>query len=147
VEKNITPEQIVEQYKQKGIPFPGIGHRVKSLHNPDKRVIILCEYTRKNFVHTSYLDYALQVEQVTLQKADNLILNVDGCIAAVFLDALTSSQQFSATEINEIVELGYMNGLFALARSIGLIGHILDQKRLGAGLYRHPTDDIFYNLE
>ena len=31
-----------------------------------------------------------------------------------------------------------------LARSIGMIGHILDQKRLGEGLYRHPTEDILY---
>lgn len=140
----IGPEQLVEDLKQKGIPFPGIGHRVKSIHNPDKRVAILAEYARKNFRSTPYLDYALTIETVTLQKGDNLILNVDGCIAAVFLDALADSKQFSAAEINEIVALGYMNGLFALARSIGLIGHILDQKRLGAGLYRHPADDIFY---
>jgi ATP-citrate lyase alpha-subunit len=39
-----------------------------------------------------------------------------------------------------------LNGLFALGRSIGLIGHILDQKRLGSRLYRHPTDDIAYMM-
>lgn len=37
-----------------------------------------------------------------------------------------------------IVETGYLNGLFVLARSIGLIGHALDQKRLAQPLYRHP---------
>ena len=45
-----------------------------------------------------------------------------------------------------MVRLGYLNGLFALGRSIGLIGHILDQKRLGSRLYRHPADDIAYMM-
>ena len=35
-------------------------------------------------------------------------------------------------------------GLFVLGRSIGFIGHHLDQVRLKQGLYRHPTDDITY---
>jgi ATP citrate (pro-S)-lyase len=39
-----------------------------------------------------------------------------------------------------------LNGLFVLGRSIGFIGHHLDQKRLRAPLYRHPADDIFINM-
>ena len=39
-----------------------------------------------------------------------------------------------------------MNGLFVLGRSIGFIGHYLDQKRLKQGLYRHPWDDISYMM-
>ena len=34
--------------------------------------------------------------------------------------------------------IGYLNGLFVLARAIGLIGHALDQQRLRQPLYRHP---------
>jgi ATP citrate (pro-S)-lyase len=30
---------------------------------------------------------------------------------------------FTQQEIDEIVEIGYLNGLFVLARSIGLIGY------------------------
>jgi citrate synthase len=45
---------------------------------------------------------------------------------------------------NKLMEIGYLNALFALARCIGIIGHIFDQKRLKAGLYRHPWDDIVY---
>jgi ATP citrate (pro-S)-lyase len=37
-----------------------------------------------------------------------------------------------------------LNGLFVLGRSIGFIGHYLDQKRLKQPLYRHPWDDISY---
>lgn len=143
-DRKIEPAIFIEQMKQKGIPIPGIGHRVKSIHNPDKRVELLKEFAKKNFPSTKYLEYALQVEKITTKKAENLILNVDGCIAALFLDALESSKEFSAEEINEIIEIGYLNGLFALSRSIGIIGHILDQKRLKEGLYRHPTEDILY---
>ena len=108
---------------------------------------MLKEFARKNFPTTKYLNYVLQVEKITAKKAENLILNVDGCMAALFLDALHSSQQFSEEEIKEILEIGYMNGLFALSRSVGIIGHVLDQKRLKEGLYRHPTEDILYLME
>ena len=47
-------------------------------------------------------------------------------------------------EISDIVKIGYLNGLFVLARSIGLIGHTLDQKRLQQPLYRHPWDEVLY---
>ncbi|MBS3127503.1 ATP citrate synthase [Candidatus Woesearchaeota archaeon] len=143
-DKNQPPEEFVEMMKKKGIPIPGIGHRVKSKQNPDKRVELLKEFGRKNFPATQYLNYVLEVETETLKKADNLILNIDGCMAALFLDALVSAECFTQEEINQIIEIGYMNGLFALARSIGIIGHIFDQKRLGEGLYRHPTEDILY---
>ena len=47
-------------------------------------------------------------------------------------------------EIKDIIKIGYLNGLFVLARSIGLIGHALDQKRLQQPLYRHPWDEVLY---
>lgn len=87
-----------------------------------------------------HLDYALTVEEYTLQKAANLVLNVDGCIAALFLDLLYSSGCFTQKEMDDIIQVGYLNGLFVLARSIGLIGHALDQKRLQQPLYRHPWE-------
>ena len=63
--------------------------------NRDKRVELLQKYARKFFPATRYLDYALRVERYTLTKAANLVLNVDGCIGALFLDLLHSSSQFS----------------------------------------------------
>ncbi|MDM7934122.1 MAG: citrate/2-methylcitrate synthase, partial [Methanothrix sp.] len=145
-ETGLTPEEFVNEMKRRGINIPGIGHRVKSVKNPDKRVQLLIQYARANFPRTELLDYALQVEQLTTAKKGNLILNVDGCIGILFLDLMSSCGAFSKEEIDEIVRLGYLNGLFALGRSIGLIGHILDQKRLDARLYRHPTEDIAYML-
>ncbi len=140
------PKLFVEEMKQKGIRIPGIGHRVKSKTNPDIRVKLLVNFAEVNLNSNKYLNYALAVEQLTLKKSPNLILNVDGCMAAVFLDCLVSAE-FTQEEIKDIVEVGYMNGLFAVSRSIGMVGHILDQKRLKEPLYRHPTKDILYHTD
>ena len=101
---------------------------------------------QKNFPSSKLLDYALAVETVTTSKKDNLILNVDGCIAVCFVDLLRNSGAFSAEEAEDYLKMGVLNGLFVLGRSIGLIAHFLDQKRLRTGLYRHPWDDITYLL-
>jgi len=79
-------------------------------------------------------------------KKSNLILNVDGAIACAFVDLLRNCKAFSHQEANEFIEMGTLNALFVLGRSIGFIGHYIDQKRLNQGLYRHPTDDITYFL-
>ena len=83
---------------------------------------------------------------MTTSKKDNLILNVDGCVAVCFVDLLRNCGAFSADEAEEYLSMGVLNGLFVLGRSIGLIAHFLDQKRLRTGLYRHPWDDITYLL-
>jgi len=139
-----TPQQFVDDMKNKGVNIQGIGHLVKSIHNPDMRVTIIKGYAKKNFKSTPLLDYALEVEKITTSKRDNLILNVDGCIGICFVDLLRS--EFKKEEADDYIKMGALNGLFVLGRSIGLIGHYLDQKRLKQGLYRHPWDDIAYML-
>lgn len=37
------------------------------------------------------------------------------------------------------MKIGTLNALFVLGRSIGFVGHHLDQKRLRAPLYRHDA--------
>eukprot|EP01018_Ginkgo_biloba_P032324 Gb_32255 [translate_table: standard] len=143
-DKGLSPYQFVEGMKKKGIRVPGIGHRIKRGDNRDKRVELLQLYGRTNFPAVKYMDYAVQVETYTLSKANNLVLNVDGAIGSLFLDLLVGSGMFTQPEIDEIVEIGYLNGLFVLARSIGLIGHTFDQKRLKQPLYRHPWEDVLY---
>ncbi len=137
------PQEMVSEMKAMNILIPGIGHRVKSVINPDKRVEILKKYAKENFPKTEYLTYALKVEKITTAKRDNLILNVDGCVGILFLDLL-DSLDFSKKEISGIIETGALNGLFVLGRSIGFMGHILDQKRLKTDMYRHPWNDILY---
>jgi ATP citrate (pro-S)-lyase len=137
-------EQFVKDMRRQNKLIMGIGHRIKSLSNPDKRVEIIKQYALEHFSDNTVLKFAMAVEQITTKKKANLILNVDGCIAVCFVDMLRSCGAFSIEEADELVENGCLNGLFALGRSIGFIGHYLDQKRLKQGLYRHPWDDISY---
>ncbi|KAJ7621802.1 citrate synthase-like protein [Mycena polygramma] len=142
----LTPREFVDNSRKANKLISGIGHKIKSVNNPDLRVELVKEYVRKNFPSHSLLDYALAVEKVTTAKKDTLILNVDGCIAVCFVDLLRDSGAFTPEEADEYIKIGTLNGLFVLGRSIGFIGHHLDQKRLRAPLYRHPADDIFINM-
>jgi len=125
----------------------GIGHRVKSVENPDMRVTIVKSFVKRHFKTSEVLDYALEVEKVTTKKKSNLILNVDGAIACAFVDLLRTCGAFTVEEANQYIEIGVLNGLFVLGRSVGFIGHWIDQNRLKQGLYRHPTDDISYIVD
>ncbi|MFU8888383.1 MAG: citrate/2-methylcitrate synthase [Trueperaceae bacterium] len=144
-DRGLTPQQFVDEMKRKGVNIQGIGHRVKSVHNPDLRVSIIKAYALEHFRSSALLAYALEVEKITTAKRNNLILNVDGAIGIAFADMLRS--EMPREEADRYVALGALNGLFVLGRTIGLIGHHLDQKRLKQGLYRHPWDDIAYLLD
>ena len=50
------PAAFIDEMKRAGINIPGIGHRIKSLDNPDKRVELLKKYAREFFPSTTYLD-------------------------------------------------------------------------------------------
>ncbi|KAL1864738.1 ATP citrate lyase subunit 1 [Diaporthe australafricana] len=145
-DKGLSPRDFVDSMRKANKLIPGIGHRIKSRNNPDLRVELVKEFVKARFPSTKLLDYALAVETVTTSKKDNLILNVDGCIAVCFVDLLRNCGAFSSEEAEDYLSMGVLNGLFVLGRSIGLIAHFLDQKRLRTGLYRHPWDDITYLL-
>ena len=122
IDNKLSVEDFLAYMKKNVGPVPGIGHRVKSLRNPDKRVKELVGYVKSLGIKTPHLDFALEVEKITAAKKDNLILNVDGTMAAV------------------LVDIGFpvdsLNGFFILARTIGMIGHWTDQKRQGSRLIR-----------
>uniref|UniRef100_H2UUH3 ATP-citrate synthase n=1 Tax=Takifugu rubripes TaxID=31033 RepID=H2UUH3_TAKRU len=145
-DSGMLPMEFVNKMKKDGKLIMGIGHRVKSINNPDMRVQILKDYVKQHFPSTHLLDYALDVEKITTSKKPNLILNVDGFIGVAFVDLLRTCGGFTRDEADEFVEIGALNGIFVLGRSMGFIGHYLDQKRLKQGLYRHPWDDISYVL-
>ncbi|XP_057682298.1 ATP-citrate synthase isoform X1 [Corythoichthys intestinalis] len=145
-DSGMLPMEFVNKMKKDGKLIMGIGHRVKSINNPDMRVQILKDFVKQHFPSTQLLDYALDVEKITTSKKPNLILNVDGFIGVAFVDLLRTCGGFTRDEADEFVEIGALNGIFVLGRSMGFIGHYLDQKRLKQGLYRHPWDDISYVL-
>jgi ATP-citrate lyase alpha-subunit len=122
VDKKLSPEDFLVYMKEKVGPVPGIGHRVKSVKNPDKRVRELVDFVKSQGLPTPYLDFALSVEKLTTSKKDTLILNVDGAMAAILVDFGFPVES--------------LNGFFILSRTIGLIGHWIDQNRQGSRLVR-----------
>jgi succinyl-CoA synthetase alpha subunit len=139
------PSFMVKDMKGKNVNIQGIGHRIKSVTNPDVRVTIMIDFAKKSFPVTETLDYALSVEKLTTSKRNNLILNVDGCIGVLCCDMLRGIG-YTRDDVREFVDLGILNAFFVLGRSIGFMGHIMDQKRLKSRLYRHPWDDIEYMM-
>ncbi len=145
-DNDLTPAEFLSYMKKQGVPIPGIGHRIKSLKNPDLRVEGLKKFAAEHFPATPLLDYALTVEQLTTSKKENLILNVDGTIGILMVD-MWRALGYPEDEIDEFIESGTLNAFFIVGRSIGFIGHILDEKRLAMPMYRHPMDDILYDVQ
>jgi ATP-citrate lyase alpha-subunit len=145
-DNNLSPKEFLGYMKKQGVPIPGIGHRIKSLKNPDLRVTGLMNYAAEHFPSTPLLDYARTVEALTTSKKENLILNVDGTIGILMVD-MWRALGYSEDEINEFIESGTLNAFFIVGRSIGFIGHVLDEKRLAMPMYRHPMDDILYDVK
>ncbi|CAH2062283.1 unnamed protein product, partial [Iphiclides podalirius] len=138
------PQEFVNEKRAKGELIMGIGHRVKSINNPDSRVRELKAYVTSRWPAWPVTRYALDVEAITTRKKPNLILNVDGIVAAAMVDLFRHCQLFTQEEGNSYIQMGSINALFVLGRTIGLVGHYLDQKRMKQPLYRHPWDDITY---
>jgi ATP citrate (pro-S)-lyase len=143
-DRKLSPTEFVAEMRKNNKLIMGIGHRVKSIENPDARVKIIKEFVRDKFPRSPLFDYALKVEAVTTRKRSNLILNVDGAIAVAFVDLLRESGRFTRDEADRYLKMGILNGIFVLGRTTGFIGHYIDQLRLDQGLYRHPWDDISY---
>jgi ATP citrate (pro-S)-lyase len=140
-----TAYNFVEYMKNKGQIISGIGHKIRSKDNPDGRVVMLNNFIRDNFpkeVDLNITNFAKQVEEITLKKKNNLILNVDGFIAVSILDGLL--HHFSTEYVERLLELDIFNAFFILGRTIGFIGHHIDQKMLGTDLYRMPQERVGY---
>lgn len=136
-----APAVLIEEYAAQRKYLLGIGHRKYSVDYPDPRVASILEFRNKLGSHP-YSDFALAVQDITIQKKGNLILNVDGAIAAVLLDVLAEKEGYSVSDLQEVVDAEVFNGLFVLSRSVGFMAHYFDQKRLDEGLFRLGPSDI-----
>ena len=128
--------------KQHGV-ISGYGHKYKTADDGDMRVTLLQNYVNDNLTCKYAIQYARQVESVLLKKRNTLILNVDGMIGCSIIDFLRGDN-FTDMEIIDILQNDILNGLFVTGRTIGFIGHHIDQKRLRQGLYRHPHNSVGY---
>ncbi len=127
----MTPQEFIDHWTDvERKKIMGIGHLKYTKNNPDPRVAKMVEELRKMKMETPVLDFALEVQDITTRKADTLILNWDGAIGCVLSDMGFPSAA--------------MNGFFVLARTIGFIGHWLDQTRRRSGLLRLPYTQVAY---
>jgi ATP citrate (pro-S)-lyase len=129
------PGSFVEEFAANKKYISGIGHRKYRVDLPDPRVQALLVYA-DGLEKKRFTNFAREVEKITIAKKGNLILNVDGAIAAVLLDLLSEKEGYSDEELRRLTEIEFFNALFVLSRSVGFIAHFLDQKRLDEGLFR-----------
>jgi len=141
VQHSITPADLVEKRARAKEYIGGIGHKKYRLDLPDPRTAILAKVATDLKKHT-YFDFAKGVEAITTQKKGNLILNVDGHIAALMLDVLSEKEGYSPVELDQMIAADFFNALFVLPRVVGFAAHYLDQKRIDEGLFRLPDDAI-----
>ncbi len=142
VKDGVEPAELVERRSRERHPISGIGHKKYRLDMPDPRTAVLAAFARK-LKHPVHYNYAKSIEAITTQKKGNLILNVDGHIAALMLDVLVEHEGYGTDELNTLIEADFFNALFVLPRSVGFVAHYMDQKRLDEGLFRLPDEDVF----
>lgn len=141
VNGGITPEELVERRSAERSMIGGIGHKKYRLDLPDPRTVILATHAGTHGDY-KYFAFAKGIEKITTQKKGNLILNVDGHIAALMLDVLAVEEGYNAEELDRLISADFFNALFVIPRTVGFISHYLDQKRLDEGLFRLPDDDV-----
>jgi ATP citrate (pro-S)-lyase len=133
--------ELVEEYARTKRKIAGIGHRKYRIDMPDPRVAPLLEFSAR-LPRRQYTQFALDVQATTTHKKGNLILNVDGAIAAVLLDLLAEKEGYKPAELKALVDTEFFNALFILSRSVGFMAHYFDQARLDEGLLRLGPDDV-----
>jgi ATP citrate (pro-S)-lyase len=142
VESGAKVGEFVEARTKKGALLAGIGHRKYRIGIPDPRVAALSEFTKLLKKHPHY-DFARAVEKVTTAKNGNLILNVDGVMAALLLDILAEKEKMDGAALQELIDAEFFNALFIIPRTVGFIGHFLEQKKNDEGLFRLPDELLF----
>jgi len=134
--------EFVEEKTRGGKLLSGIGHRKYRVGLPDPRVAAIAEFATLLKKHPHY-DFAREIEKVTTGKNGTLILNVDGAMAALFLDILSECESLSRDDLQELIDAEFFNALFVIPRTVGFIAHFIEQKKNDEGLFRLPDDLLF----
>ena len=139
LQKKQKPEDLVEEYAKVKKYIPGIGHKQYRIDIPDPRVQDLLKHAKNG----KYTAYAQAVETITTMKKPNLILNIDGAIGAVVMDILVTEEKLLSEQLQTLLDVQFIDGIFVLSRTVGFMAHYFDQKRLNEGLFRLPVEQVF----
>jgi citrate synthase len=103
--------ELVGAYRAEKKRIPGYGHR---FHTNDPRTLKLFAIAEEQGVAGEYVEMGKAIRQAIKENlGKDLPMNVDGAIAAVLC------------EMDFLPEMG--NGLFAIARTVGLTAHVFDE--------------------
>ena len=91
--------------------MPGFGHRY---HTKDPRTARLFELAREAGINGAHMQTALAVEKAFAAAKKSLPINVDGAIGAILADLGLNPVAF--------------NGIFMIARTPGLVTHVLEEQ-------------------
>ena len=94
-----------------GERMSGFGHRV---HTKDPRTARLFELAREAGVNGAHMQAARAVEKAFVDAKKSLPINVDGAIGAILADLGMNAAAF--------------NGIFMIARTPGLIAHVIEEQ-------------------
>jgi citrate synthase len=97
--------------REAGERMSGFGHR---LHTKDPRTTRLFELAREAGVDGSHMKAARAVEKAFSDAKKSLPINVDGAIGAILADLGMNPAAF--------------NGIFMIARTPGLIAHVIEEQ-------------------
>jgi citrate synthase len=123
-----TARETVAAYRADKKRIPGYGHR---FHSDDPRTRKLFAVAEEEGVTGEYTEMALAIREAMHEiLGRDLPLNVDGAIAAVLC------------ELDFPPEMG--NGVFAIARTVGLTAHVFDEIMNQRPMRRiSPTDQDY----
>ena len=96
---------------ESGERMSGFGHR---LHTKDPRTARLFELAREAGVDGAHMQAARAVEKAFVDAKKSLPINVDGAIGAILADLGMNPAAF--------------NGIFMIARTPGLIAHVIEEQ-------------------
>jgi succinyl-CoA synthetase alpha subunit len=97
--------------REAGERMPGFGHR---LHTKDPRTARLFELAREAGVNGVHMQAARAVEKAFADAKKSLPINVDGAIGAILADLGVNPATF--------------NGIFMIARTPGLVAHVIEEQ-------------------
>ena len=102
---------MVTEYRSQKKRIPGYGHRI---HKDDPRTLRLFTIAEEEGIAGDYVEMGRAVRQAMKETLGrDLPMNVDGAIAALLC------------EMDFASEMG--NGVFAIARTVGLTAHVFDE--------------------
>ena len=106
-----TGEEIVEEKLESGEKIPGLGHKVYS--DEDPRAVKILDKAEELGLAGPAVEKMQEIQKVFAERKVDLVMNVDGAIAAVMSDLEWSP------------ELG--KGFFIIARTPGLVAHVHEE--------------------